>query len=962
MSSELVNRLMNAEDLKAFMREHGPSAGREVFAALKSEVDHLAGRDLAAASRLADRINQLAAVENNPVSTAFARAGRARVLHLSGRHTEANNLFESAVDALLAARLRTQAAIFQKQQVDALTQMGRYKDALRLARTARRALAKNEPVHLAQLETHVGNIYYRLDRYKKALAHYDTAREILESKDEATMCALVDGNRSNIFAEMDRPLEAMALLEQAASVLEDAGQTLLAAQARSKIAYLQFLRGNYNAALAGYYNVREQLAGFGSQWLVAWCNLEIAEILLALNSFDDASEHAALAHDQFSQIGTPYESAQALVVRALAAMGLAQLDQAGLFLESAREVFAANRNNTFAATVDTYLSELSLRRGDHTEAAARAGAALRVFSRQKLPGRAAYSRLLGARAAYLAGDSKKAARKARAALGRATAQLVPSVTYQCHHLIGKIERDRGQIRAALERFQIAVRTVEQMRGGIAADEFKATFLRDKIGVYEDAIGACLDQSTEPLVEEAFRLVESSKSRALADLLARYLRDPQSTARRPVEDEARTRLLTLIENLNWYSSQARLEDEKGNQRRAHVAGRYARQVEHCERRIAELFRRMEADGSQFAEMQRMQAASVSDLRSSLEADETAIEYFTTGNVVSAFIVGRDCIRVVREVASKGEVEKMLAGLRFQLEKFNYGSEFADEHFEHLNHATNQHLIRLSEAVFAPLEPYIEGDRLIIIPHGALHYVPFHALLDRRGFLIDRFEISYAPSATVLKLCRDRGNQISADARASSNLESQISNLKCDMVALGVAHPETPSIEAEVSALRKIFPGAVTLVGDDATRDNLMKHAPRARFLHLASHGYFRRDNPMFSFLKLADSPLNFYSLLELELKAEMVTLSACHTGVNMVFPGDELHGLVRGFLYAGAPSLVASLWAANDTATAEFMQEMYGHLREGATKRAALRAAQLALKDMYGHPYYWAPFVLMGNPN
>src|ERR1041385_2237838 len=104
--------------------------------------------------------------------------------------------------------------------------------------------------------------------------------------------------------------------------------------------------------------------------------------------------------------------------------------------------------------------------------------------------------------------------------------------------------------------------------------------------------------------------------------------------------------------------------------------------------------------------------------------------------------------------------------------------------------------------------------------------------------------------------------------------------------------------------------------------------------------------------------HFYSLLDLNLTAELVTLSACNTGVNKVFPGDELHGLVRGFLYAGAPSVVASLWAVSDLSTADLMREMYSHLRSGATKRAAMRGAQLAIKDAYGHPYYWAPFVLL----
>jgi CHAT domain-containing protein len=184
----------------------------------------------------------------------------------------------------------------------------------------------------------------------------------------------------------------------------------------------------------------------------------------------------------------------------------------------------------------------------------------------------------------------------------------------------------------------------------------------------------------------------------------------------------------------------------------------------------------------------------------------------------------------------------------------------------------------------------------------------------------------------------------------------------LVALGLGGDDTPAVAGEIKALASLFPDSVKLTGDQATRDNLIRAAPSANFLHLASHGYFRRDNPMFSFLKLADSNLNFYSLLDLKLNAEMVTLSACHTGVNKVFPGDELHGLMRGFLHAGAPSLVASLWATSDRSTAELMKEMYTRISAGASKRSALRSAQLAVKEEYGHPYYWAPFILMGNPN
>ncbi len=951
MSNELAEKLMRAESAGAFLSEQNGSAGWQTVAALKSEVDRLVGCDLKLADGLIARIDELAELLGDPVSRAFADAGRARALHFSGRYEDARVLMQSATDTLREARLNSEAAFIQVQQVFTLTQMGRYDEALRTARAARRALSGGEPRDLAQLESNVGTIYYRLDRYKKALQHYDRAYEMFSDSDDFHMRALIDFNRSNIFTEMDRPAEALALLESAAGGFDRAGQSLFAAESRFHIAYLQFLRGSYNLSLANYYLVKDRLADLGSAQSVAWCNQEIAEILLALNAFDEAAENASLARASFTALNMPYESAQALLVHALASMGLRQFEQAQSDLLTTRDVFAANRNHALTALVDTYLAELAIRRQDYTEAAGRASAALRVFSRQGLSIRSAYARLLQARAAYHQGERAKAARIARAAIKKIEGRLAPAVAYQCYNLLGRIARDRGRNSQALESFRRAVEIIEQMRGGIATDEFKATFLQDKIQSYEDAITACLDEGSEPMVEEAFHYVESSKSRALADLLARYARGEDHPSTSGADGETRARLARLVEDLNWYSSHAGLEDEKGDQRSADTADRYRSAAVRCERQIARLFRRLESEGSDFADPRRMRAASILDLRTSLYEGETVIEYFTTGDEVSAFVATRDRVKVIRAFASKQEVEHHLSTLRFQLEKFNYGPEYVDAHFGHLRRATDEHLSRLYQVIFAPLESAVETEQIIVIPHGPLHYVPFHALRGDGEFLVERFEISYAPSASVLKHCRE----------TASNLRAQSSD-RGRMIALGVPERGTPSIEDEIRALSKIFPDAVSLTGHEATRDNLLRLAPEARFLHLASHGYFRRDNPMFSFLKLADSRLNFYSLLDIRMNAEMVTLSACHTGVNMIFPGDELHGLMRGFLYAGVPSLVASLWAVSDRSTSELMSEMYTHIRAGATKRAALRQAQLAIKDAYGHPYYWAPFILMGDPN
>jgi CHAT domain-containing protein len=134
------------------------------------------------------------------------------------------------------------------------------------------------------------------------------------------------------------------------------------------------------------------------------------------------------------------------------------------------------------------------------------------------------------------------------------------------------------------------------------------------------------------------------------------------------------------------------------------------------------------------------------------------------------------------------------------------------------------------------------------------------------------------------------------------------------------------------------------------------------LHIAAHGIFRADNPMFSSLKLGDSWLNLFDIFNLQLGAELTVLSACETGMSAVWEGDELLGLARGFLYAGTPSLVVSLWTVNDRSTAELMRHFYTALQRGTPKGRALQKAMIDVKANFPHPYYWAPFVLMGNPD
>jgi CHAT domain-containing protein len=258
------------------------------------------------------------------------------------------------------------------------------------------------------------------------------------------------------------------------------------------------------------------------------------------------------------------------------------------------------------------------------------------------------------------------------------------------------------------------------------------------------------------------------------------------------------------------------------------------------------------------------------------------------------------------------------------------------------AIQVHLRELYAEVVAPVRPFLKGQHLIIVPHDVLHYLPFHALFDGEHYLIDAFTISYAPSASIYFLCHHKP----ANAVGGS-------------LILGVPDPQTPFILEEVQSVASILPRSELFLGADANETTLLKRGPQSRFVHIATHGYFRHDNPMFSGIRLADSHLNLYDLYSLQLPAELVTLSGCATGLSAIAPGDELLGLVRVLLYAGAQSLLLSLWDVSDRSTAEFMKSFYRSFMAHGNKAVALQNAMKELREDYAHPYYWAPFVMIG---
>ena len=248
--------------------------------------------------------------------------------------------------------------------------------------------------------------------------------------------------------------------------------------------------------------------------------------------------------------------------------------------------------------------------------------------------------------------------------------------------------------------------------------------------------------------------------------------------------------------------------------------------------------------------------------------------------------------------------------------------------------------------------IKGRTLTVVPHGILHYVPFGALHDGQKYLIENAGLRVMPSASVLAFLKT--NKVSKPGQLLAFGNPDLGDAKLDL----------PNAEKEAITVSSMLPGSKVLTRKDASKAALKDYGNGFAILHFATHGEFSADSPLSSGLLLSktatdDGRLTVSDLYGMRLDTDLVTLSACETGLGKVANGDDVVGLTRGFLFAGARSIVSSLWQVDDAATEKLMISFYKHM--GRTdRREALRMAQLETMKTYQHPFYWAAFQITGN--
>ncbi len=929
-------QIRDAAQQRAFISTTEGLPSQQLIESLASKIRELLPRDPDLAVIFAETNLYVASLVDTPVAWAYANRSRAQVLYTMRKCAEAEPFFERAAELFEQAGLTGEAGRTLVGQIDNLMYLSRYDEALSLSEHSRAALeAANDTQYLSTLEIALGNLYYRLNRYSDSLTHYDRAQKSLENTDNYLAVAAIGLNRAHVLTEMNRFDEAVQCFEITKQHCERHGMGLWAAMADRGISHMHFMRGNYSTSLRILEQVRKKHEELGDARRVGLCDMDRAEIYLELNLFEDASKISARAFEIFERLGNRYEAAKCLTYQGIAEFKLLKDKDAERAFLAAREMFKSEGNEMWVAVLDLWRAQLLIRQQQFSTAQELAQRSAEVFEKQQVPVRAANARVLSAQSWQELNKRVSALEEAQKAVDELEGYHAPWVSYQCYNTLGRLKELNGSTDEAEQLYMKAIDEMESLRGNIRLDELRMSFGRDKYQVYENIVNLKLSKGDS---HAAFQFVERSKSRTLIDLLERNLETVWDAG---AEESPRLqRIRKIREELNILYS--RLNEAGATARAAASDTGTKEEIASREQELVELLREAGSEKSGWAALQSMDLPDVKQVQRMLQPNEVLVEYYAIGDRIHAFVISRDNFQVAQDLTTTAAIRTSLKGLTFQLSKFNYPAAYVQSHTALLLTATQYHLRELYRKLVEPIEPMIGKSSLIIVPHQVLHYIPFQALYDGRNYLIDSHDIVYGASASVLKICR----------------EKKIQKTDEDLV-LAVADEMTPYINEEVEALRALLPKARFFVGAEAREDKLRQYGPSAGKLHIAAHGIFRADNPMFSSIRLGDSWLNLFDIFNLQLGAELTTLSACETGMNAVWEGDELLGLARGFLYAGTPSLVVSLWTVNDRSTALLMKRFYEGLQKDLSKSLALQQAVIEVKADFPHPYYWAPFVLMG---
>lgn len=852
-----------------------------------------------------------------PLIDALARWTSGIASLAAGQTQPALDHLEAAEAGLLATGQPLAAAQTLVPRIMALALLGRHADSVSCAGAAHRRLAElGDKIGAAKVNLNLAALHIRRNEGAAAVEPARRAGALFARLRDHPHSVMADVSLADALAASGDLDEAQRVYARAAARAAVHELPVLHALADESAAIVHQVRGQWREALAGLESARRRYAGLGMVHHQAVAEKQLADAYLELRLLPESRALYDTAVSRFAELDVPDERAWALVQRTLAAWRMGDADAAAADLRQAGGLFDALDHCSGAGAVLLARAELA----DGAAAVELASASLERAGADALPAHRLGVQLLLSQALLREGRLDEARRGFDAVVASAGTLGLQPLRARAHAALGDVALRAGALDDARAQWHAAIDAFEMQRRALPGLDLRRAFVADHLRPYHGLIRLLLAGNAPDAPQQVLRLLERYRART-AGLLAQ----PRSG------DEIERR---LRERLDWLSRRLQRLQDDGEHDDA-----LEREARGVEAELLEALRRgrlvgAAADGEATADPLAICAR--------LQADEGVIVYAALDDELFAVVLRSGGARLVREVAVWSEVRAACAALRNQMQTLAAGRQRLQPHLRQLTARAERAATRLRGLLCTPLEPALQGAmRLMIVPHGELAELPWAAVADTRA---TGRQIVQAPSVSMALGWLGRPRQAARPPRT--------------VLAWG----DTERLQHagdEAQAVARLYALGHTLLGPQADRRSVDRLAPGAEVLHFACHARFRRDNPAFSALQLADGEMDVERVQELRLSAELVVLAACETGQAELGAADDSVGLVQAFLAAGARRVLATQWPLDDALGALLMLALHRALAAGHGPAAALGLAQRELAAEHPHPYHWAAVTLHG---
>ena len=681
----------------------------------------------------------------------------------------------------------------------------------------------------------------------------------------------------------------------------------------------------------------------GDAWLLTTAMQHLAGIYRHLGQREKETEWLKKALESAKQITT--RGRESFQARLLGDLGRTLLDQGEVqraVEDISQSVHMLESQLAERKRVSKYLSPDTIPRTEFSlinrlntlgTAYVRAGnteAAIKAFERgiainraSELGSPAEGSLVLGVGHAYLARkDYPRAMENFSKALQLAEARRNSSGVSNASRAIGDLLLQTDRTSEAIPHYKKSIDSIESTRALLETEEFRTSFFSNKGQIYGGIILASLENKN---IDDAFNYNERARSRAFLDILGSKVKLVKEKAL--VEEE--TNLRTKVRDFNARVASQQEESEGGG---SGDLAQQRRELEAAEKAYNDFLTKVRKENKEQASLMNVEPLTLKQVQEMLDPGVTVLEYFIVRGRTVLWIVEKEQSNVVRLDLNRNEITSKVTSFRETITELGEKAKLD---------ALSQELYKL---LIEPALPHIRGKELLVIPHNVLHYLPFQALLSPQGkYLIEDYAINYLSSASLMQFTQEKrkakGELTSVLAQGGKVLTFGNPDLNDPKMALHYA-------EIEAKEIKSLYPQSTVYLNQEASEAKAKELSSQNDIIHFASHAELNESDPLASAILLAkddkeDGRLEVREIFGMDLKASLIVLSACETGLGKLSSGDELVGLTRAFIYAGTPSVVASLWNVEDSSTAQLMASFYKNLKT-MTKVEALRQAQLQL--------------------